>query len=136
MKWQEDDLDLTLGALREEDPPPAVMAVVRARVMERIERRRAWLPWSWLAFAATAAVVVLMVTYQPLAPVATLRVGVAVVPAVPEEALRPPVVQAVTPRVASQRRREVVASRDFVHLMTDDPDVVILWAVESKGDTE
>ena len=136
MKWQEDDLDLTLGALREEDPPPAAMAVVRARVMERIERRRAWLPWSWLAFAATAAVVVLMVTYQPLAPVATLRVGVAVVPAVPEEALRPPVVQAVTPRVASQRRREVVASRDFVHLMTDDPDVVILWAVESKGDTE
>lgn len=132
MRWTEDDLDGALRDLREEEPPVAAMAGVRSRVRERLERRRAWMPWGWLA--AAAAVIVLMVANPEQTPVGGLQVTVAA-PVVPQDAFRRSGLPAAHKAVA-RRRHEVTASREFIHLMTDDPDVVILWAVESKGDTE
>ncbi|MCC7156806.1 MAG: hypothetical protein IT161_19670 [Bryobacterales bacterium] len=139
MTWKDGELDSAFSELRAEDPPAAAMAAVRARVLEQVARRKRVWPKIWIALAGAAAVVVLAITVRSPAwePVASLPAPVLAAPPAPPDAvvarhvMRTPA-HLVTPRPV----RRAVMSDEFVHLMTDDPDVVILWAVDSKGDTE
>lgn len=139
MTWKDGELDSTFAELREEEPPAVAMTAVRARVLEQVaERKRAW-PKFWLALAGAASAVVLAIAARSpsWAPVASLPASILVAPpAPPADVVARHVMRAPVHLVRPRPARKEVMSDEFVHLMTDDPDVVILWAVDSKGDTQ
>jgi len=133
-----EDFQASQSALRElgsEAVDAAMLTAVRAGVLARIgeRRRRVW-PWV-AAFAAAAAVVA----------------GLVVMPHKPVEQLPPPqVARVVTPEqvIVEQpvvpRRRRVARRRPapppkeehplVVKMLTDDPDIVIIWLLDQRGD--
>lgn len=134
----------TLALLRSAHNDPIAAGrytAVRAGVVARLAREpRPWRRWVWTAgLAAGLAVAAVLVTPQPAkkpnATVAAVRRADA-----PPVAVRPaePVVQTVRPRRRSPRR--TVAPRQgeplVVKLITNDPDVVIYWIADRKGENE
>lgn len=137
-------LDLVRQA-HEEPIEAAHFAAVRTRVLAEIERApaRRWRMALW--FAAAAAAVLLLVTLRPSTP-ARKPVEQAMAPApVPPPAVVPAPAAVAPPVVRPQVRRRPapqVARRlpqepghqMVVKLLTDDPDVVIYWITETKGE--
>jgi hypothetical protein len=123
-----------LRELRDEEIPPAAYTAVRARVRDRIatHRRPAWGWWTAAAAAATAAV--LMLIPPPAPPV--LKPGPRMV------AIADPAVKAPIPKPRQRprpvRRRATTAAQHteplLIKMLTDDPDVVIYWVVDTKGE--
>jgi len=132
-----EDLQASQATLRElgsEAADAAMLTAVRAGVLGGIgeRRRRAW-PWV-AAFAAAAALVAALV----------------VTPRKPIEQPQPlPVARVIAPeRVVEQpivpRRRHVARRRPtpppkeeeplVVKMLTDDPNIVIIWLVDQRGD--
>jgi anti-sigma factor RsiW len=120
-------------------PAAADFAAVRAGVLARLERRRRPVVWGLVwggGFAAAAALVVLLVHRPPSEPAK---------PVPPVAVVKPPIqtVENPLPRPV-RRRRRAHAFRPketplppeplVVKLITDDPDVVIYWIVDPKGD--
>jgi hypothetical protein len=135
MKWSDEDLDLALRDLREEEIP---VGAVRARVMARVERRRAvrWWAWAWVP-ALAAALFVMVPREGPVAPppLVARAPGVPVLAAPVVAAVRKPVVvKAAVKAAVKPQAPAVVGDSEFVKVMTDDPDVVILWALNTEGD--
>lgn len=129
MKWTDDDLDRALRELGAEDPPPAVLAAVRSGVLGRIRRPRWWM-WTWAPVAAAALAILLWPRPAEIAPPPLI----ATTPAVPAAAWvkterRP---APLSPRRLAPPERQT----EFIRIFTDDPDVVILWSLETKGDAE
>ena len=138
----------SLRLLRAEHQEPveeAHFAAVRARVLAQIESAPArwWKVWAYVLAAAVLAAMLLvavrpgarpvpatpkmaLVTPQPVqmpvAPLVSEAPDKAVVPALPRPRLRPVVQQ--------QEPAETLT----VKLVTDNPDVVIYWIAEKKGD--
>jgi len=140
-----------------------VRAGVRAGVRERIQagrRKRVWTTWLSLAAAAAVAWVAIatpwtLATLPLAAPRAPEVASIALARpfTLPEEARLKPgrTLKAAPPRGASSRstvnekaRRERGTSlpgpareeqTQFMRIITDDPNVVILWAMNSKGET-
>ncbi|MGC4051231.1 MAG: hypothetical protein QM757_17865 [Paludibaculum sp.] len=145
-----DDLDLALRELKDEELPLGATEAVRARVLSEISkpaRRRRWL-WALVPVAVAALVLVAVIPFdtKPMAPPPLI----AKTPAAPELAIlvavhKPaPVLKTATARTTStqpkaetgvpvQTMQPAPGETQFVKLMTDDPDVVILWAMNSKG---
>lgn len=132
------ELDALFAEMREEPWPPERLAAWRDKVRERRARRR--FAWFWLLPApALAAAVFLFVVLRPhpaLAPPAVI----AKAPAAP--ALQQPVAP-VRPLVRSApaappqtllAKATPRGETQFMRIMTDDPDVVILWAVNGNGE--
>ncbi len=139
-----DWLDKSLQDLAAEDPPAEALAEVRMRVLDLVQsKRRPWL-W-WLAPAAVAAGLAVWFSL-PTATVPTVKPAVVVAqtpPAPPVQRIEPvkPVrpthpkptvrpkpielVQAVAPRILP------TGSPDFVQIESGNPDVVILWSLNS-----
>ena len=131
-------LDLLQEAHRE-PVAPAHYAAVWARVLAEVQREREGRPvWRrvWLSgLAAVAALVLLLLFPKPVqTPEAPVLVGQAVLPAVPEAVVRP---------ARGRRNRlphhvrvpETRPTEPFVvKLLTDDPNVVIYWISDAKGD--
>ena len=138
-----------LKDLSAESLQPAVYSAVRARVMARIQRPSRASRWRWAAAAAALAcgLMLMMVLRRPS------------VPARPPAAARAAAVQPVTapPRTAQPDLPHVPARAGTVHrarhgspaprpaaaaarqplkiqLFTSDPEVVIYWIVDPKGD--
>ncbi len=128
----------------------ADLAAVRAGVEARIAdegRRQWWWVWAWVPAAAMAAVLVAAFVWASR-PVERLEIAVhARVPAAPAllaEARRPArkarVVREVparhpAPPVASEAPKAPVEVEPLkVKFLTDDPDVVIVWLIDRKGD--
>jgi len=139
-------------------------AAVRGRVLAELakpQRRRLVWPWAWAAALAIAAAVVLVVVMtKPNAPPAPdLPQLVAVAPTVQRSRdrqgavisthVRRRRVRAGAPSVKEQRRLEVAevlpppqpappaveaSPVRMVQLATDDPNVVIYWLFEEKGE--
>ncbi len=150
MSWTDDDLDFALRDLKEDELPLGATEAVRARVLSEVSkpaRRRRWL-WALAPVAAAALVLVAVLPFdtKPVAPPPL----VAKAPAAPKLDSQPPVV-APTPAVMArasqaQLKPEPAAGAQpvpaapgdtqFVKLMTDDPDVVILWAMNSSKGAE
>jgi anti-sigma factor RsiW len=114
---------------------PGHYTALRARVMAGVERERRgrWRAWVW---AAAAAAIVL------LAIGAGLRMRVEELPAVALRIASPPPTAWQTARTAGPaprpHRAHPVARQPkeqvLVKVETDNPDVVILWITETKGE--
>lgn len=150
MSWTDDDLDLALRELKDEELPLGATEAVRARVLSGISKpspRRWWL-WALVPVAAAALVLVAIIPFgtKPVAPPPLIAKAPAVpklltllpVPR-PAPALKPVTARAVRPQPKaepagqSQPVLSAPGETQFVKLITDDPDVVILWAMNSKG---
>ena len=113
---------------------PAAFDGVRRRVLDQIQaekRRSAW--WAWPA--AVAACVALLVSSALV-----LKLRNPAPPRPVEFAKAPKLVQWTVParvRSAPPRRARIVAHRDplVVKMLTNDPDVIIVWLVDQKGDS-
>lgn len=113
----ESELNETLAALGQDAPPEWALAEVRERVL----RPRRW--WPWL-IPVPVMVAVALLTFR-IPDALTLSVPVPT-PRAPEVAVNKPA--PVIRRVAKPRPPDM-----FVKLITDDPDVVIFWTVDSQG---
>jgi hypothetical protein len=143
------ELDANRVALRELTVHPAAFVAVRRRVLDEIQakRRRAFW-WGWPAAAAAAAAILCLVYLAPRVqnPVAPKVAWIAVqAPVVVHQA--PPVQEVVRHR-GVHRRPDVGMSADaarksacatcqplMVKMLTSDPDVIIIWLVDQKGDS-
>jgi hypothetical protein len=128
------ELERLLGELRNEDLPDSAAAAVRARVLAAVKtpRRNAW-RWAWAPALGAAALLALLIP-RPA--------EIAPPPSMARAPQAPPVLEAratVPARPRPARRKPVLVYTEFIKLMTDDPDVVIYWAMngmESKGGLE
>ena len=129
----------TLADLRrahtEEEIASAHYAAVRARVMAELRPRRPW-GWVWAA-AGVAAAVFVALSVESRMKVAELpqREIVAVVPPPPAA----PVVRQAEPETRAgrpvQRARARAKTEEVVmKIETGNPDVVIYWIAEAKGE--
>ena len=134
------------AALRAIEPDLAAYAAVRARVMEAVRPKRRFVRW-WAPALAGAVGLVMVLWVNTIVP----RSWPA--PAVVSYRVAPPANWAMTRSRPNDNRRRVanlahmptVARRRAVHnepqltaikMLTDDPNVVIIWLVDKeKGDS-
>lgn len=154
------ELAAALAALRDEVLPESALASVRAGVHAQIQsarRKHVWM--AWLSLAAAAAVV-----WTAVAIPWTLATLPRIVPRAPEVASIAFARPAIEPKQSSARvsfdsaphrtvpqtapikpvrerwknpplERPREEQTQFMRIITDDPNVVILWAMNSKGET-
>ncbi len=138
------DSQSALKGLADEALDPAALAAVRARVLGKVDRPkdRAWV-WVFAAAAAlllvTAAVMVQVRRPAPLAPPPP---AVARAPQAIEQRPkpRPRAVRHIPKRVRQPERPKIAAAPKtepmVIKFVTDDPNIVVIWLVEGKGETE
>ena len=130
------EFEKNAAAMRELTIPPAAFAAVRQGVLSRIQtkkRRTGW--WTWSAVAAAACMALLGVLLVP-------RDAVAPMPLVAKK--DPPKIE-WTPRsvqrhssgrfLARARPAQKIEPLAVVKMLTDDPNVIIIWLVDQKGDS-
>ena len=134
-----DELEKNSAALREFTVAPAAFAAVRQRVLSGIEarkRRRLW--WIWSAAAAAACIAILCVSYF----VPRMQNPAGPVPMIARK--DPPKIEWTTPAVrhhnsgrylAQARPARKTEPLAVVKMLTDDPNVIIIWLVDQKGDS-
>jgi hypothetical protein len=141
--WEQDsaEFEKNAAAMRELTIAPAAFAAVRQRVLGEIQakkRRSMW--WIWPAVAAAACVAMVCAVYLlPSAPGPAALVARKDPPRI-EWTLAKPVVQRVhhkssgrwLAQAAPVRKTEPLA---VVKMLTDDPNVIIIWLVDQKGDS-
>jgi anti-sigma factor RsiW len=114
---------------------PALEAVRRGVLAEirsqRHARRRAWIAAAAACVAMVCAVSVLPSFKNPAPP---RPVEFAKTPRLEHWTVAPPVRRTV--RSARPHRRTLVANGQplVVKMLTDDPDVIVIWLVDQKGD--
>ena len=138
----------SLGLLREAHAEPigeAHFAAVRARVLSELGRgpARGW-RWAWIyaPWVCTAAAVVLLLAVWPgpvqhmVVPMPAAPVAPVVAKVIPNQVVANRVVSIhaapLYPKISEAKGSETV----LVKLETDDPDVVIYWIAETKGETK
>ena len=141
---REPEWDETLELLREAHQEPLAQDhfdAVRARVLERLrpQPRRVWWPvWACASVIATGVVVWMALVGEPVRlPRTGRRPAPPIAAAVPQVLQLPPVVS--KPKVRRVQRVKKAppppaAEPLLVKLITDDPDVVIYWIADPKGD--
>jgi anti-sigma factor RsiW len=132
------ELEANRLALRELVAPAAAFDAVRRRVMHEIQakkRRTVW--WGWSAVAAAVCAAILCVLY--VAPM--MRMPAAPKPI--EAKMDPPRIE-WTPRPVHQRSSGRLTAKAapaqktepfVVKMLTNDPNVIIIWLVDQKGDS-
>jgi hypothetical protein len=133
------DLAENAAALQSIEVDPAAYTAVRARVLEAVrpKRRFAWL-WAAAATAVAACVVLVWFAAESSSPVPPPEVA-RTLPA-PETTAPSRSRLGTEPRATVTRRirpRPLVARSEpltAIKLLTDDPNVVIIWLVDKKGD--
>lgn len=119
-----------LRAAHAEEIAPAYYAAVRARVMAELRPRRHW-GWGWAAVGAAAAVfVALSVDSRMKVEELPRRAIVAVVPPAPAA----PVVTEAPPAPRARARALGKTEEVVMKIETGNPDVVIYWIAEAKGE--
>lgn len=121
-------------ALRAMDLDPAAYTAVRKRVMEAV-RPRPRFAWLWAAAgvlaASCAALLWLTAPLRAPAPPPPQAVTFTIAP---PELRAPPIHESVKRRV--RRRSEPRQQLEAIKLLTDDPNVVIIWLLDNKkGDS-
>ncbi len=143
------ELEKNSAALRELPVEPAAFNAVRRSVIGEIEaKRRRALWWTWSAVAATACTVVLCLLYlvpRLQSPAAPKPVEAKKTPPPSVEWTSQPVRQAAVHhrvRHKSSGRNLAQASPAqkteplaVVKMLTNDPNVIIIWLVDQKGDS-
>jgi len=139
------EIEANRAAMQQLTVHPAAFAAVRRRVLDDIQSRRRRAIW-WQVPAAAAILVACGVILSVIFLQPRTKPGIAKPPVV---AVRtPPQVTAPARNVARSPRRprpraHVVPARMAVHarqesltvkMLTNDPDVIIIWLVDQKGD--
>jgi len=145
------ELDANRMALRELTVHPTAFDAVRRRVLDEIQaKRRRAMWWSWPVAAAICAAILCLVyllprprTQGPAAP-KLVRVPEKAVPVVAQVAQ----VKEIARHKMARRRPGTGTSADAarksacatcepltVKMLTSDPDVIIIWLVDQKGDS-
>ena len=136
-----EEFEKNAAAMRELTIPPAAFAAVRQRVLSEIQAKKrlknAW--WGWSAVAAAASVAILCVSYFPSNPPR---------PAALIGKKDPPKIEWTVVPVGHRVRhkssgRSLAQARPVrkteplavVKMLTDDPNVIIIWLVDQKGDS-
>jgi anti-sigma factor RsiW len=133
----------SLASLKEahtEIPAEASFAAVRARVLGELRRgrvpmwRRAWV--YGLAAVALAVIVGLRIRETPRVSPPVAVAQPAEMPAMEHGAVQPhqPPAHARSPRRRVRLGQPAVAEPLMIKLETDNPDVVIYWIAEKRGD--
>jgi hypothetical protein len=116
-----------------EEIAPGAYAAVRARVRSRLRARRRW-GWVWAA-GVVAAGLVLGVGVRSKMQVDELPALALQVPGAPEvRASTEPRMPARKPAWRAKGSLHHKAEEVLVKIETGDPDVVIYWIAETKGD--
>jgi hypothetical protein len=152
-----DWLDKSLRQLAAEDPPAEALAEVRSRVLDQVRpKRRPWL-WYLVPAAAAASLAIWFALPRPAATPARPPVEIAAQapataapeppltgPSKPDEPVRRPrpsrpastqIAQAAAAKTF-QPRILPTGSPDFVQIESGDPNVVILWSMNSPKITD
>jgi len=111
-------------------PPEAAFTAVRARVLGRIAARRRWGWAAAVAGTATAAACLAFAVRTERQPLPKPPAVVARVHHAPAEAFVLPRRVAPPPRVVLAKASSPV----WIRMVTDDPNIVIYWIAETKGD--
>ena len=151
-----DWLDKSIQQLAAEDPPADALAEVRSRVLDRVRpKRRPWL-WYLVPAAAAASLAIWFALPRPAATPARPPVEIAAKAPAPPAAATPepprtepskPDEPVRRPRPAAAQAAKVAAktfqprilptgSPDFVQIESGDPNVVILWSMNSPKITD
>jgi hypothetical protein len=132
-----EDLRVSQAALKELSAvDPAFLSAVRAGVLAKIDRRRR-MAWPWVAaFAAASALIVVALTMprQPAVIVKAPASSGGAAPLVRDRLPARPSVIAQAPPKPKRKRRRPPPEPLVVKMLTDDPDIVIIWLVDQPGD--
>ena len=129
--------------LGSESVDPALLASVRSGVLARIDQPSPWLWRRWTAALAAALALIAMFVLALRKPApAPPAVPIAQAPPKPEEPKIEVASAAPSPPRAARRRthrprRSVAGKTDqplVVKMLTDDPNIVIIWLVDQTGD--
>jgi len=112
----------------------ALLTAIRSGALARIGARRRRV-WPWIAAAAACAALAALLTVGappkavPAPPPPERGVEIA------EKAEAPPPASRPAPRRRRVKRAPVIDGEPLiVKMLTDDPDIVIIWLVDQKGD--
>jgi hypothetical protein len=138
-RWFAQDLAENAAALRSIEVDPAAYTAVRARVLEAVRPKRRFVRlWAAAATVVAACAVLVWFAADFSSPV-PLPVVARKLP-VPETTAPSRSRFTTDPIVLGTRRahpRRLVARSEpltAIKLLTDDPNVVIIWLVDKKGD--
>jgi anti-sigma factor RsiW len=130
-----------LAALRDPEIDPAVYAAIRRNVRTRLPDVRprvipGWLTWPAAAVAIALLILLLRHPTPPLPVVVATRP-----PAVPPSPARVvPAIETVRKHTSVRKHRVRLAKKEepaqplVVKMLTDDPNVVIIWLVDKQGE--
>jgi hypothetical protein len=133
-----EEFEKNAAAMRELTIPPEAFAAVRQRVLSEIQAKRRKNAWWWPAAAVAACAAILFVSYLSFPPSNAPR------PAAIVAKKDPPKIEWTVRSVhhkssgrllakgAPVRKTEPLA---VVKMLTDDPNVIIIWLVDQKGDS-
>jgi anti-sigma factor RsiW len=136
-----EDLRVSQAALKElAAVDAAFLSAVRWGVLGRIERRRRSV-WPWIAALAAAAALIVAVLAVPRKPALIAKAPVSSDGAVRDPS-RPIVIAQAAPKVKRSRPGGRLRTRGsappseplVVKMLTDDPNIVIIWLVDQRGD--
>jgi hypothetical protein len=127
-----------IRAAHEAEIAPAHYTALRARVMASVARQKRRARWTWLYAAAAVAAAVLLVAGLRLRVHDLPAVALKTAPPAPAAAWqiasahRPPELRPVPRRHAPAVRPKT--EQVLVKIETGDPDIVVLWIAETKGE--
>ncbi len=152
-----DWLDKSLQSLAAEDPPADALAEVRSRILDQVRpKRRAWL-WYLVPTAAAASLAIWSALPRPAATPVRPAVEIAAKAPAPPAAVavesprvepskssgpvrrpRPARIESARIETAKtfQPRILPTGSPDFVQIESGNPDVLILWSMNSPKITD
>ena len=129
-----EDLKVSQAALKELlAVDAAFLSAVRSGVLAKIERRRLT-AWPWIA--ALAALLIVAVLTVPRKPTVLRDHGGPTGGSAADQGVRPTISGNGKPGESKRRRRRTRESAPplVVKMLTDDPDIVIIWLVDQPGD--
>jgi anti-sigma factor RsiW len=126
-----EDLRASQALLKElsaEAVDAALLSAVRAGVLAKTRPRRLW-PWVAACAAAAALVMALIPARAPIPKRAPALPKTEAVRAVPTPTSKPALARRKRPRRQPHKAEPLV-----VKVLTDDPNIVIIWLVDQPGD--
>jgi hypothetical protein len=130
------EIEENRAALRSVPVNVAVLDAVRHRVLGELQSRNRRRPWMWPAAAAACVAIVGAWFALPLArnPVPPQPVEFAKAPKLVEWTVKP---VRRTVRVPRNHAPDVASREPLkVKMLTNDPDVIVIWLIDQKGGSE